>query len=105
MEDILIEKPLQIDAHHHDRTAHNKANLNRIRRIQGQLNKLAEVIEGDEKTCSERVIQARAIEKGMTSLINHLVTCHIENTIKYQLEHEPEEAREEIVQLVKLLNR
>ena len=101
----MTEKSKKTDAHHHDRTTHNKANLNRIRRIQGQLNKLAQVIEADEKTCSERVIQARAIEKGMTSLINHLVTCHIENTIKYQLEHEPEEAREEITQLVKLLNR
>lgn len=101
----MTKKIVKADAHHHDRTANNKANLNRIRRIQGQLNKLAAVIEADEKSCAERVIQARAIEKGMTSLINHLVTCHIDNTLKYQMEHEPEAVREEIAQLVKLLNR
>ena len=93
------------DLEHHDRTTYNKATINRIRRIQGQLEKLAQVIEADEKSCSERVIQARAIEKGMTSLITHLVTCHIENTIKYQLENHPEQVNEEIAQLIDLLNR
>lgn len=100
----MTDKKQQVQEHH-DRSEHNKASLNRIRRIQGQLEKLAQVIEADEKTCSERVIQARAIEKGMTSLINHLVTCHIDNTIKYQMQHNPDEASEEIAQLVKLLNR
>lgn len=101
----MSESKVSQEAHIHDRSANNKSNLNRIRRIQGQLEKLAQVIEADEKTCTERVIQARAIEKGMTSLINHLVTCHIENTIKYQLEHNPEEVNEEITKLIKLLNR
>ena len=96
---------VKVDAGHHDRTEHNKASINRIRRIQGQLQKLAEVIESDEKSCADRVIQARAIEKGMTSLINHLVTCHIDNTLKYKVQHEPEAVSEEIAQLVKLLNR
>ena len=101
----MAQKASNNNVQHHDRSEHNKSNLNRIRRIQGQLEKLAQDIEADEKTCSERVIQARAIEKGMTSLINNLVTCHIENTIKYQLENEPEAVNEEIAQLIKLLNR
>lgn len=101
----MAENHVDEQQQHHDRTTHNKATVNRIRRIQGQLEKLAQVIEADEKSCADRVIQARAIEKGMTSLINHLVTCHIENTVKYQLEHQPEEVYEEITQLVKLLNR
>lgn len=90
---------------HADRTDHNQANLNRIRRIQGQLNSLAALIEADEGTCEERVVRARTIEKGMTSLINHLVQCHIDNTARVLMETDPDRATEEISRLIKLLNK
>lgn len=90
---------------HTDRTDHNKANLNRIRRIQGQLNSLARMIEADDGTCEERVVRARTIEKGMTSLINHLVQCHIDNTARVMMETNPDQAAEEISRLIKLLNK
>ena len=88
-----------------DRTEHNRANLNRIRRIKGQLTSLEKMIEADEGTCEERVVRARTIEKGMTSLINHLVTCYIDNTLKYKMQSYPDEASEEMARLLKLLNK
>ena len=69
---------------HHDRSEHNKANINRIRRLQGQLEALAKVIEADGETCEERVVRARTVEKGVASLINNMIECYVENTIKYQ---------------------
>jgi DNA-binding FrmR family transcriptional regulator len=90
---------------HHDRSEHNKANINRIRRIQGQLESLAKVLEADEGSCEDRVIRARTVEKGVTSLINHLITCYIDNTLKYEMQTNPDAASEEIASLLKLLNR
>lgn len=97
--------PEQEQALHADRSDHNKANLNRIRRIQGQLESLARVIEADEESCEKRVVRARTIEKGMTSLINHLVTCYVDNTLKYKMQEQPDEASEELARLLKLLNK
>lgn len=90
---------------HADRSAHNKANLNRIRRVQGQLEGLARMIEADEGTCEERVVRARTIEKGMTSLINHLVTCYVDNTLKHKMQEQPDAASAELARLLKLLNK
>ncbi|GAB5491585.1 MAG: hypothetical protein Phog2KO_18000 [Phototrophicaceae bacterium] len=91
--------------HHHDRSDHNKANLNRISRIQGQLNSLARMIEADEGSCEERVIRARTVEKGVASLINHMIECYVDNTIKHQMQHDPEAATEELSNLLKLVNK
>lgn len=90
---------------HHDRTDHNKANLNRIRRIQGQLNSLAKMLEEDAGTCEERVVRARTAEKGVASLINNMIECYVDNTIKYQMRHNPEVATEELSNLLKLVNK
>lgn len=99
----MTENPVNV--HIGDRHDHNKANLNRIRRIQGQLESLAKMLEADEGTCQERVVRARTVEKGMTSLMNHLVTCYIDNTLKYKMQEQPDAASEEMAQLIKLLNK
>jgi DNA-binding FrmR family transcriptional regulator len=95
----------QIEQRHGDRTDHNRDNLNRIRRIQGQLKSLEKMIEADEGSCEDRVVRARTIEKGMTSLINYLVTCYIDNTLKYEMQTNPDEASAELSHLLKLLNK
>lgn len=100
----MADKTTQTE-HHHDRSEHNKENLRRIRRIQGQLEGLARVLEADEETCEQRVIRARTVEKGMNSLINHLVTCYFDNTLQYEMKDHPEEASEEIKRLFNLMNR
>ena len=66
---------------HGERQAYNRATINRIRRIQGQLGALESLIDADDGSCEERVLRARTIEKGLTSLINHLFDCYVENTL------------------------
>ena len=90
---------------HHDRSEHNKANINRIRRLQGQLEALAKVLEADGETCEERVVRARTVEKGVASLINNMIECYVENTIKYQMQTDPEQATKELSALMKLVNK
>ncbi len=90
---------------HYDRTDHNRANINRIRRIQGQLESLAKMLEADEGSCEERVVRARTIEKGVTSLINHLVTCYVDNTARLEMETDPDKVSQDINRLLKLLNK
>lgn len=97
------QEPERIE--HYDRTDHNRGNINRIRRIQGQLESLAKMLEADDGSCEERVVRARTIEKGVTSLINHLVTCYIDNTARLEMETEPDKVSQDISRLLKLLNK
>ena len=90
---------------HGDRTEHNKQNLHRIRRIKGQLESLERMIESDEGSCEDRVVRARTIEKAVASLINNLIECHVENTIKHKMKDDPEGATEELSNLLKLVNK
>ncbi len=83
---------------------YNTKTLHRIHRIQGQLAALERLIEADEGTCESRVIQARAVEKGVTSLITHLVECYLVNTARYQMEHDPEQTTQDIARIFDLLN-
>lgn len=83
---------------------YNTKTLHRIRRIQGQLAGLERMIEADDGTCEERVIRARAIEKGMTSLITHLVECYLVNTARYEMESDPEKTTQDLARIFDLLN-
>jgi len=83
---------------------YNTKTLHRIHRIQGQLAALERLIEADEGSCEERVIQARAVEKGVTSLITHLVECYLVNTARHQMEHDPEQTTQDIARIFDLLN-
>jgi DNA-binding FrmR family transcriptional regulator len=101
--------PNDHDHHHHaeaeaQKCDYNKKTIHRIHRIQGQLAALERLIEADEGTCEERVIRARAIEKGMTSLISHLVECYLVNTAQHQMEEAPEDTTKELVRIFDLLN-
>lgn len=83
---------------------YNKKTLHRIHRIQGQLAGLERMIEADEGTCEERVIRARAVEKGMTSLITHLVECYLVNTAQHEMQDDPEGTTRELTRIFDLLN-
>jgi len=101
----MVEETQKTHLEHYDRTDHNRANINRIRRIQGQLESLAKMLEADEGSCEDRVVRARTVEKGVTSLINHLVTCYIDNTARLEMETDPDKVSEDINRLLKLLNK
>lgn len=90
---------------HTDRADHNKDSLDRLRRIQGQLASLARLIEADEGTCEDRIVRARTVEKGMRSLITHLVECHLENTARPLMDTDADAAMIEITRIVQLLNK
>ena len=86
------------------RQAFNRATINRIRRVQGQLSALEELIAADSGSCEERVLRARTIEKGMSSLINHLFDCYIQNTLQGEMTAEPERAVADLQKILKLIN-
>jgi len=89
---------------HVQRDKHNRKTINRIRRIQGQLAALEAMIGADEGSCEERVLRARTIEKGMTSLINHLFDCYIENTLAHDMGADPKGALDDMQRILKLIN-
>ncbi len=88
-----------------ERGEFNRKTINRIRRIQGQLSALEAMINADDGSCEERVLRARTIEKGMSSLINHLVDCYIENTLAQDLGADPQAALGDMQRILKLINR
>jgi DNA-binding FrmR family transcriptional regulator len=89
---------------HAERDAFNRKTINRIRRIQGQLAALEAMITADDGSCEERVLRARTIEKGMSSLINHLFDCYIENTLQHDLGADPQGALSDMQRILKLIN-
>ena len=84
---------------------YNTKTLHRIHRIQGQLASLEQLIERDDGTCEERVIRARSIEKGMTSLISHLVECYLVNTAQHEMKDDPEKTTLELKRIFELVNQ
>ena len=95
----------EILSHEHiQRGAYNRKTINRIRRIQGQLSALEAMISADDGSCEERVLRARTIEKGMSSLINHLFDCYIENTLAHDLGSDPQAALTDMQKILKLIN-
>ncbi len=89
---------------HGERQAYNRATINRIRRIQGQLGALESLIDADDGSCEERVLRARTIEKGVTSLINHLFDCYVENTLAGEMQADPGRAVADMQKILKLIN-
>jgi DNA-binding FrmR family transcriptional regulator len=83
---------------------YDKKTLHRIHRIQGQLAALEAKVAADEGTCQERVIQGRAIEKAVTSLISHMVECYLINTARDEMATDPDSAVQEIARIFELLN-
>lgn len=102
-----MQQKIQLDQHNEigERCDYNKDTLNRIRRIKGQLSALERLIEADEGSCEDRVLRARTVEKGMTSLITHLVDCYIENTAQYEMQSDPEQAVADLQKILKLINK
>lgn len=99
-----MEEQLQPEHLHGERCDYNKKTINRIRKIKGQLRALEHLIEEDAGTCEDRVLRARTIEKGMTSLITHLVDCYVENTVQHEMQSDPEQAVKDLQKILRLMN-
>ncbi len=81
-----------------------KKTIQRINRIQGQLNGLKQAIE-DDKECEFLVIQTHAIEKAVSSLMLHMVGGYFDHQASEQLEDDPEETLQSIKRLFELSHR
>ena len=99
-----MENEIKIESRDAMKCEYNEKTLHRIHRIQGQLASLEQMIERDDGTCEERVIRARAVEKGMTSLITHLVECYLVNTARHEMESDPDKTTQELTRIFDLLN-
>ena len=55
---------------------HHTKMMHRIHRIQGQLVALEQAIKAD-KSCDELIIQGRAIERAVASLITFMLCCQL----------------------------
>jgi DNA-binding FrmR family transcriptional regulator len=96
---------IPVSTEHDLKCDYNTKTLHRIRRIKGQLAALEQLIEQDAGTCEERVIRARTVEKGMTSLITHLVECYLVNTAQEQMTTDPAKTTRELSRIFDLLNQ
>lgn len=81
-----------------------KKTINRIHRIQGQLAALEQTIENDEM-CEAIVVQAMAVEKGMRSLITHMVGGYLQHQFQEMMGDDPETAIEDLNRIFSLFNR
>lgn len=81
-----------------------KQTIYRLHRIQGQLTALEQSIETD-LSCEELVIQARAIEKAVSSLISHMFEGFLLHQMKDVMKNEPDQAIQEISRIFKLINK
>jgi DNA-binding FrmR family transcriptional regulator len=81
-----------------------KQTVYRIHRIQGQLTALEQSIEAD-LSCEELVIQARAIEKAVSSLITHMFEGYLLHQMKAMMQDNTDQAIQEISRIFKLINR
>lgn len=78
--------------------------IQRLHRIQGQLKALERsVAEGN--TCEKLVTQAYTVEKALSSFIMQVLDDYFDCHINILLDENPEEAKVEIRQLFKLVNR
>jgi len=81
-----------------------KKTLHRIHRIQGQLAALEKSIQADTP-CKDVVVQARAIEKAMTSLISHMFEGFLRHQYRDIMQTDRDQAIQEISSLFKLINQ
>ncbi len=101
----MSEELKPVETHESLKCEYNSKTLHRIHRIQGQLAALEAMIERDEGTCEERVVRARTVEKGMTSLITHLVECYLTNTARHEMQENPDKTTKDIARIFDLLNQ
>ena len=86
------------------RSAETKKNLiNRLNRINGQVNGVKKMIEEDSY-CNDILIQLSAIKNSVQSLSNELLDSHLRTCITTDLQNGNSSAIDEVVNLFKKFN-
>jgi len=79
----------------------DKKILNRVKRLQGQLQAVETVLQQEDKSCIEVLQQVAAIKGAVNGLMNELIESHLrEHVIKQNDDNE-----KELAEFLKLLKR
>lgn len=78
--------------------------VNRINRIEGQLNGIKKMISNDTY-CNDILIQMSAIENSVKSLSNYILEKHLYSCVTTDLENGKLEILDELVSLFKKFNK
>lgn len=82
-------------------------NLHRLRRIEGQIRGLQKMVEGD-RYCADILIQIASVQKSLQGVAMELWRNHLNYCVSHAIRAggtQAEAAREELLQLLRLMNR
>ena len=74
----------------------------RLKKIEGQVRGIIKMVENDEY-CPKILIQVLAVNNALNSFNKELLSCHIKNCVKADIENGNERAVEEFVQMINKL--
>ena len=88
---------------HKKRSDEEKDKLSaRLKRIEGQVRGIIKMIENDAY-CPSIIIQVMAVNNALNSFNKELLSCHIRNCVKVDIENGDERAVEEFVNMINKL--
>lgn len=88
---------------HKKRTEEEKNKLiSRLKRIEGQVRGVIKMVENDSY-CPEILIQATAINNALNSFNKELLSCHIKNCVKVDIENGDDRAVDEFTNMINKL--
>ena len=79
----------------------DKKILNRVKRLQGQLNAVEQSISQPEASCIAVLQQVAAIRGAVNGLMNELTEMHLRHHVLHDAEHVNEQELEEFLKLLK----
>ena len=74
----------------------------RLRKIEGQVRGIIKMVENDEY-CPKIIVQVLAVNNALNSFNKELLSCHIINCVKSDIENGDERAVKEFVQMINKL--
>lgn len=88
---------------HKKRTEVEKNKLTaRLKRIEGQIRGITKMVENDSY-CPQILIQVLAVNNALNSFNKELLSCHIRNCVKVDIENGDERAVDEFVNMINKL--
>lgn len=103
--DIKKRKEMNTDfIHKHKKRNDVEKNklTSRLKKIEGQVRGIIKMVENDEY-CPKILIQVLAVNNALNSFNKELLSCHIKNCVKADIENGDERAVEEFVQMINKL--
>ena len=90
---------------HKKRTDEEKRKLtSRLKKIEGQVRGIIKMVENDDY-CPKILMQVSAVNNALNSFNKELLTCHIKNCVKVDIENGDERAVEEFTKMINKLMR